>query len=146
MSKQDDFNNFRFAGLNYRKMSNKYLTMNRVSADESKIVVRIGSDHILPTEYGYALILNSENVCFLKHWQVSDGPTNTEVLLQKEYFKVKQWGNFPNFPTDDKNLAFESWLEAAKAQDGWVNQEGHKMNPVKWLSNKYNPFRKILVL
>lgn len=28
-----DFNDFRFAGLNWRQQSNKYLTMDRVSED-----------------------------------------------------------------------------------------------------------------
>lgn len=136
MSKQDDFNAFRFAGLNYREKSNKYLTMNRVSADESKIVVRVSSSHLRQTLYGYALILDGEHVCFLKDWQVSIGPTNIEVLLQREYFKVKKWGCFPDMATDDEPLSYEWWLDTAKEQDAWVDQEGYKMNPVKWLSNQ----------
>lgn len=36
-SKKEEFNEFRFSGLEYRSKSNKYYTMNRVSEDENKI-------------------------------------------------------------------------------------------------------------
>lgn len=64
------FNEFRFDGLKCREVSNKYLTMKRVSEDENKIVVKVAGSHLLSTKYGYALILNAEYVVFLKEWQV----------------------------------------------------------------------------
>lgn len=78
--KTAEFNDFRFEGLNWRAQTNKYYTMDRVSADESKIVVKVGDSHILRT----------------------------------------------------KNLTFEEWLDAAKAQDALVDEDGWKMNQVKW--------------
>ena len=92
MSKKADFNNFRFEGLNYKDASNKYYTMDRVSADESKIVVKVASTQIIETKFGYALILDYNHVVFLKSWQVSDNYFGIEVLLNKEYWNVKEWG------------------------------------------------------
>lgn len=37
MKMKNDFNEFRFKGLDYRKFSNKYLTMKRVSEDEKAL-------------------------------------------------------------------------------------------------------------
>ena len=36
MNKQNTFNDFRFEGLDYKKASNKYLTMKRVNAEGTK--------------------------------------------------------------------------------------------------------------
>lgn len=131
-SKKNDFNNFRFEGLNWYQYSNKYYSMDRVSADESKIVVRVGESHILKTKFGYALILDYNHVVFLKDWQVSDNYFGTEVLLQKEYFIVKEWGTFEDFGEDPENLDFNTWLEAAKAQANYKDEDGEPLNRVRW--------------
>lgn len=130
--KTAEFNDFRFEGLNWRTQTNKYYTMDRVSADESKIVVKVGDSHILRTKFGYALILDHSHVVFLKDWQVSQNYYGSEVLLQKAFFNVKEWGEFDDFDDEPKNLAFEEWLDAAKAQDALVDEDGWKMNQVKW--------------
>ena len=130
MSKKQDFNNFRFDGLNYREQSNKYFTMNRISDNEEKIVVKVASEHLLKTKYGYALILDYIHVVFLKDWQVGCNYFGNEVLLTKEYFIVKQWGEFYDFG-EEENLKFETWLEVAK-QQSLVDDDGEKVNPVKW--------------
>ena len=83
-----DFNEYRFKELNYRNKSNKYLTMDRVSADETKIVVKVGDSHIIETRFGFALILDEKHVVFLKNWQVDSNYYGTEVILTKEYFTV----------------------------------------------------------
>lgn len=124
-SKKNDFNNFRFEGLNWYQYSNKYYSMDRVSADESKIVVKVGDGHILKTKFGYALILDYNHVVFLKDWQVSDNYFGVEVLLQKEYFIVKEWGTFEDFGEDPENLDFNTWLEAAKAQANYKGTGSH---------------------
>lgn len=80
----------KFEGLNWRQYSTKYMTMDRVSADENKIVVRVGKDHLIQTRYGYALILDNTHVVFIKNWQVSISAHGIEVLLTKEYFNVKE--------------------------------------------------------
>jgi hypothetical protein len=131
-SKKNDFNNFRFEGLNWYQYSNKYYSMDRVSADESKIVVRVGESHILKTKFGYALILDYNHVVFLKDWQVSDNYFGVEVLLQKEYFIVKEWGTFDDFGYEPDNLDFNTWLEAAKAQDNYKDDDGEPLNKVRW--------------
>lgn len=131
-SKKNDFNNFRFEGLNWYQYSNKYYSMDRVSADESKIVVKVGESHILKTKFGYALILDYSHVVFLKDWQVSDNYFGVEVLLQKEYFIVKEWGTFEDFGDDPENLDFNTWLEAAKAQANFKDEDGEALNRVRW--------------
>lgn len=130
--KTKDFNDFRFEGLNWYQYSNKYYSMDRVSADESKIVVKVGESHILKTKFGYALILDYSHVVFLKDWQVSDNYFGVEVLLQKEYFIVKEWGTFEDFGDNPYNLGFNAWLEAAKAQANLKDEDGEPLNRVRW--------------
>lgn len=126
MSKKD-FNNFRFSGLNARNDSNKYMTMNRVSEDETKIVINVGENHLLKTKFEYAFIIDSKHVVFIKDWQVNINYFKNEVLLTKDYFVVKQWGDFSeNFDevSEDKKT-WDYFLGVAKTQQ---NEE----NKVKW--------------
>ena len=131
-SKKEEFNEFRFSGLEYRSKSNKYYTMNRVSEDENKIVVKVADDHLIKTQYGYALILDYSHVVFLKDWQVSCNYFGNEVLLQREFFNVKERGKHDEFELNEKNLNYDYWLEAAKAQDAVVDENGIKSNRVNW--------------
>lgn len=127
-----NFNEFRFEGLNYSKDSNKYYTMNRVSDDETKIVVKVADNHLIKTKYGYALILDHSHVVFLKDWQVDQNWFGNEVLLNKEFWNVKEWGNHDEFDNDEENLNFDRWLEVAKEQENYKNENGLKNNSVKW--------------
>lgn len=111
-----DFNEFRFAGLDFKSASNKYLTMKRVSADESKIVVKVDKSMLQPTRYGYALILDDKHVVFIKDWQVNINYFGCEVLLTKEYFNVKEWGTWESFGDEPQNLEWAEWLRVAKLQ------------------------------
>lgn len=112
------FNEFRFSGLYVTDESNKYFRINRVSLDENKVIVNIGEDHLIKTRFGYALILDSKHVVFLKDWQVDCNWFGIEVLLTKEYFKVKEWGDFSdNFDDSEDFLTWESWLNAAREQE-----------------------------
>lgn len=121
------FNEFRFEGLDARKISNKYMTMKRVSEDKNKIVVKVGDTHILKTKFGYALILNAEYVVFLKDWQVDQNYYGNEVLLNKEFFVLKKWGDFSlEFGYEEDNLNWEEWLNTAIAQS--ENED----NAVRW--------------
>ena len=115
-SKKTSFNDFRFGGLNKRRASNQYWTMNRVSEDESKIVVKVADEHLLETRYGYALILDRNHVVFVKDWQVSKNYFGNEVVLTKEYFNVKEWGTFNDFCENEEVLSWKHWLEIAKNQ------------------------------
>lgn len=132
---KEDFNEFRFKGLNPKKYSNHYLTMNRVSDDKEKIVVKVGDAHLEKTLYGYALILDRTRVVFLKNWQVSQNYYGNEVLLDKNYFVVKTWGEHNLFSNSDENLSFDAWLEAAEAQ---------KENEVKWETNAKKEINKMI--
>lgn len=129
--KKTDFNDFRFEGLNWRQYSNNYLTMERVSDDGKKIVVKVADDQVFSTKYGYALILDYSHVVFLKSWQVSVNYYGTEVLLTKEYFNVKEWGEHEDFGEEPKNLDFKTWLEVAKEQNS-ADEDGIKLNKVHW--------------
>ena len=119
----NDFNEFRFSGLNAMQDSNKYITMNRINNEEDKIVVKVGENSLIKTAYGYALILNRKNVVFLKDWQVSQNYYGNEVLLTKKYWNIKEWGNHELFSESEEQLSFNSWINIAKEQ---LN------NKVKW--------------
>ena len=135
MSKKQEFNDFRFEGLNYREASNKYYTMERVSEDETKIVVKVADSHLFKSKYGYGLILNANHVVWLKDWQVSQNYYGNEILLSKKYFIVKEYGDFAEFGYERENETFEEWLEVAKEQNAIkTDEDGFKtrINPVKW--------------
>lgn len=118
-----DFNDFRFKGLEYRKASNKYYTMNRINEEENKIVIKVDDVHLLPTRFGYAFILDKTHVVFLREWQVDRNFYGNEVLLDKNYFQAKEWGEHENFLEDEKALDFNEYVEIAKEQIE---------NPVRW--------------
>lgn len=122
----ENFNDFRFNGLDYESYSNKYFTMNRISKDENKIVVKVANEHLIKTIFGYALILDENNVVFLKNWQVSENYFGNEVLLTRQYFNVKEWGKHTDFFGINKNNHnFDTWLKIAKEQQ-------KAENIVKW--------------
>lgn len=111
--------------------------MDRLSEDESKIVVKVGDSHLLKTKFGYALILNAEYVVFIKDWQVDRNNYGNEVLLTKEYFIPQKWGDFSDeFEDDEENLHWEHWVHAAKEQSKLVMDEEDEVerpiNPVHW--------------
>jgi hypothetical protein len=109
--------NYWNAGLNPRRITNKYITMNRVSEDGEKIVVKVSDAHLLETRYGFGLILDSRHIVWLKENQVSKNYYGNEVIINKGYFNVKEWGDFSNeFESIPENLSFETWKESAIAQ------------------------------
>lgn len=117
-------------GLNPRRTTNKYVTMDRVNDDETKIVVRVADDHLLSTKYGYALVLDDKHVVFLKENQVSRNYYANEVILNKGYFNVKEWGDFSDrFGSEPKNLKWNEWLSTAKKQ---------RKTQVKWESHYHS--------
>lgn len=124
-----DFNNFRFSGLNYKPVSNNYWSMNRINEEETKIVVRVAPCHLMKTKYGYALILDRSHVVFIKDWQVGFAAygKDCEVVLDRDYFAVKEWGDFDEFDDldeDDAQLTWNGWLDIAKQQQ--------PVTPVSW--------------
>lgn len=135
MSKKErEFNDFRFEGLEWSEQSNKYLTMKRVSKDENRIVVKVGDAHLIQTRFGYALILDRTRVIFLKDWQVSRNYYGNEILLTREYFNVKEWGEHNDFEDKDQYTNFNEWVAIAKEQDELEDEDGFKANSVKWLA------------
>lgn len=112
-----NFNNYRFEGLDYKSYSKEYYTMKRVSDEETKIVICVNSPCLLPTKYGWALILDLKHVVFLKDWAVNCTHFGNDVLLQKEYFKVKTWGFHSFCKNEEEALDFQTWVNLAKEQD-----------------------------
>lgn len=113
------FENWMFKDFAYHGSSNsKKRYFDRVSKDGDKIIVRVGSAHLFPTQYGYGLRLDRTHVVFLKPWAVNKNWFGNEVYLDKKYFSPKQWGS-PNedFPDDDEALNFDYWKKSAEAQD-----------------------------
>lgn len=130
---ENNFNDFRFAGLNYRSHSNKYFTMDRVSNDENKIVVKVADCHLIETRFGYALILDYNHVVFLKPWQVDRNFYGNEVLIDRKYWKVSEWGEHREFGENPDNYDFNNWLKVAKEQDNMYDEEeGCRINKVEW--------------
>lgn len=127
-----NFNDFRFEGLNCKNISNKYMTMNRVSDDKDKIVVKVADSHLQRTKYGYALILDHTHVVFLKDWQVDQNYYGNEVLLNKKFFNPKEWGTWEDFFEEPDQLEWDTWMNAAIVQDSFVDEDGNKLNRVKW--------------
>lgn len=133
--KANEFNQFRFEGLSLTEKSNKYLTMNRFNEDETKIVVKIGEEHLKSTQYGYALILDNETVVFLKEWQINSNYYGIECLLTKEYFIPKKWGNWDRFTKNEENCIFENWVKIAKEQQNY--QEKDEYGDLYFVNNVY---------
>ena len=126
------FRDWLFEGLNVRKLSNQYLTCERVSDDESKICIKVAPDNIIKTKYGYALILDQTHVVFLKEWAVNDNWYGIEVIMSKQYFNVKEWGVHPDFfPSDGEELTWDYYLNIAKQQNA-KDKDNDRINPVKW--------------
>lgn len=118
-SRTKTFNDYRFSGLNARRKSNKYLTMDRVSSDGNKIVVRVAVSHLIKTRYGYALILDCDHVVFVKDWQVNRNYYGNEVILDREYFNAKKWGEHYEFGESEngEELTFDHWKKTAELQE-----------------------------
>ena len=125
------FKNWLFEGLNVKKASNKYLTCERVSDDEEKIIVKVAPEQVVKTKYGYAVILDYSHVVFVKDWAVNDNWYGVEVMLTKKYFAVKEWGEHPAYSVDLENCKWETWLKVAKEQQV-IDEDGSKINPVRW--------------
>lgn len=126
-NRKQEFNNYRFAGLNPKQGSNNYLTMNRVSEDGNKIVIRCSLDLLQPTKYGYAFILDAKHVVFIKDWQVSSNWFGNEVMLDRNYYTIKEWGDHSaDFEAkDEEDMSFDYYKQVA------LNQASISL-PVKW--------------
>lgn len=134
--KTKEFNDYRFGDLEYFQSSNHYMKMKRFNQDKTKIVVKIAGSHLFKTKYGYGLILDENHVQWLKSWQVSENYYGTEVLLYKEYWCPKEYGNFEDFFENKENLLFETWVSAAEEQENATkldeDNEPYFYNKVMW--------------
>lgn len=111
------FNDFRFEGLEHRKLSNQYITMRRYSDDGSRCVVKVDPCMVQRTRYGWALAIDAHHVCWLKSWQVSSNWYGAEVLLQRDYFKVSASEIFADTISEEtENADYENWLHIAHEQ------------------------------
>ena len=122
MKTEKNFDDFRFGSLNYKYTQLMYLTMDRFSKNENHIVVKVDEEHLIKTTYGYALVLDATRVVFLKNWQVSMNYYGNEVLLVRDYFVVKDWGEHYDFDTDDNYITYDSWVSIAKIQQNAGNK------------------------
>jgi hypothetical protein len=118
MKEQKNFRtDVQFKGFEIKEQSNKYFTTtSRVTEDKERIIVNIDEEHLIKTKFGYALILDNKNVVFVKEWQVEIAGLGCEVILDKNYFNVKKWGNHEEFDNDVEALEFEYWLKIVEEQ------------------------------
>lgn len=114
--KQIQFDNFRFSGLNYSMINAKTFTMDRVSADENKIVVRVSKNSVrfIKSKKRYKMMLNQTHCLYFKPWQVSILGDYAEILMNRNYFhpaKVVS-GNCGGSGI----LQWSYWVDLAKTQ------------------------------
>ena len=130
---KNDFNDFRFEDFGYEVKSNKYFKiLKRVSDNEEKCIVKVEPTNLIKTKYGYALILDRTRVQFLKNWQVNDNYYGCFMLLIKNYWNPKTWGERDNFVEEEKYLDFDEWIKVAKEQENAAyDDEGDKIY-VRW--------------
>lgn len=135
----DNLKDYWLGGLNANRYSNKYLTMDRVSEDGNRIVVKVADSHLTETKYGYALILDKNHVVFLKSENVSRNFYGNEVVLNKQYFNVKEYGDFSDkFGEIKSNLSWEDWKKTAQSQ----KKAGTR---VMWESHYKSPKQKAIM-
>lgn len=119
-----DFNAFRFAGLEHYDVSRRFMSMNRIDAEKTRVVIRFAESHVFKTQYGYGLILDRTHVLWLKDWQVSDNCYGVEVVLTKQYFTPKAAAKpFSDFDDNPDMLAWEEIVRIAEEQ---------AETPVRW--------------
>lgn len=112
-----DFNEFRFAGLDYKVAGKRHWSMRRVAEGGGRILVDVAPEQLFQTMYGYALILDRTHVAFVKDWCVLDGEWGSVlVLLDQRYFVPKEFGEHDGYGDDPDNLEWRAWLAAATAQ------------------------------
>lgn len=112
-----DFRDWLFDGLEYMSISNKYYKFyTRHNKDFSKVLLRISETSLIPTQYGYAMVLDYEHILFLKFWQVGNNYYGTFVILEEKYFKPKKWGTHIDWWDEPKCLEWAYWANAAKLQ------------------------------
>lgn len=128
-TKANEYIQKRFPDMNAHEISNNYWSMDRVSKNEDRVVVRVAEEHLIKTQYGYALVLDDKHVVFTKDNYVSQNYFGNEVMLNKQYFNVKEWGNHSNFSENPQNLKWETWLNTAKEQAKADKKEGRS---VRW--------------
>ena len=112
-----------FGDLGIHRISNNYFSMSHINEAGTKIIVRVAKEQVFKTKYGYGLILDQNHVQFLKSWAVNDNWYGTYIMLEKQYFTPKQWGEFGDYPEEKENLEFETWVNIAKEQEEMAQKD-----------------------
>ncbi|MGY3725662.1 hypothetical protein SAMN05421767_1587 [Granulicatella balaenopterae] len=110
-------------------VSNRFnkLLGSHVSADENNVVVRVGSNHIRKTKYGYLLIVDAHHVVFFKDWQNWGHPKRCNSFIinfNREFYKVKEYGDFSEFFSDEPSeelSSFDGLIKLAREQEAYYN-------------------------
>lgn len=126
---------YTFKGFNpeqFLKCSNKYveLTGSHVSEDGNNVVIKIAPNHVIPTKFGFAIIVDAKRVVFIKHWQVwgtSFKDSSYIVSFNRQFYQVKEWGDhsaeFGEY--EDINESdmgnFDNLVKLAKKQEEYYN-------------------------
>lgn len=121
-----NFERFLFSGLNPEEMEDEegefsgiYLNR-RFSEDLGKVAVSAPKNRFVKSKYGYIFILNSTSVLFLKEWQGrgfdSISADKCDLVLTREYFIPRTYGNWKAFDDDPCLLRWGTWLRIAKRQ------------------------------
>lgn len=83
-------NDYWLGGLNGERYSNNYLTFDRVSKDNNRIMVKVADSHLIETQYGHGLILDKNHVVWLKPQQVNRNYYGNKVQWEHKLVTAKQ--------------------------------------------------------
>ncbi|MBS4751121.1 hypothetical protein KG091_08540 [Carnobacteriaceae bacterium zg-ZUI78] len=118
----------------FRPISNKFIELHgsHVSEDNNNAVIKIAGSQLLETRYGYGFIIDAHHVVFIKHWQLW-GKSRQEdaylINLNREYFKIKEWGDFSDTFSDNSDIkTFDDIVSLARAQEVFYNENKKSFN------------------
>ena len=125
MTWNDFEKNYKFKGFTedqFKAYSNNYskFTGKHVSDDNNHVVVRVAWNNIIKTRYGFAMIIDRNHVVFGKNWQLwGNGQWNEDIVVSfnRQFFNIKEFGDFEEFAEEGDIKSFDDLVEMAKAQE-----------------------------
>lgn len=118
-----DFNEYRFAGFEFENQSNNYWKFaSQVNNDETKILVKVNPENMFTFLSGYSkwemtcLKLDRNHCVYLKAWQVFKGGNGTYIVIDKNYWNIKEAKEPFDDMVEEADNSWEAMLETAKKQ------------------------------
>ncbi|WP_261372858.1 hypothetical protein [Lactobacillus jensenii] len=118
MTWNDFEKNYKFKGFTedqFKAYSNNYSKFTG-----KHVVVRVAWNNIIKTRYGFAMIIDRNHVVFGKNWQLwGNGQWNEDIVVSfnRQFFSIKEFGDFEEFAEEGDIKSFDDLVEMAKAQE-----------------------------